>query len=122
MKGIAIQTILLLLVGILVVGILVYLVYNYTRNQTLSEAECKSRINNLCMDCQIRSWGSWPDTSDPDPWPSPPPATFGEKNKEFYKKAWECANQFPDTFGDFAEGGVWTCTRMETPCKRFGYT
>ena len=56
MKGIAIQTILLLLVGILVVGILVYLVYRYTRSSTLSKTECMGLVTNWCTTCMTSGW------------------------------------------------------------------
>jgi len=56
MKGIAIQTILLLLVGILVVGIIVYLVYSYTRSSTLSKTECLSIVTNWCTTCMVSNW------------------------------------------------------------------
>jgi hypothetical protein len=57
MKGIAIQTILLLLVGILVVGILVYLVYRYsTSSSTLSTTECLTKVTNWCTSCMVSGW------------------------------------------------------------------
>jgi hypothetical protein len=51
MKGIAIQTILLLLVGVLVVGILVYMVYRYTAGKTLSAYDCKALFVGWCTNC-----------------------------------------------------------------------
>jgi hypothetical protein len=51
MKGIAIQTILLLLVGILVVGILVYMVYRYTAGKSLSSDECRAQFIVWCTNC-----------------------------------------------------------------------
>ena len=59
MKGIAIQTILLLLVGILVVGILVYLVYTYTTGSTLSKYECQTNVINWCTRMRMSQY--WPD-------------------------------------------------------------
>ena len=50
-KGIAIQTILLLVVGIIVAGILVYLVYSYTTGQTLSAHECRAKMMSWCTNC-----------------------------------------------------------------------
>ena len=56
-KGIAIQTILLLLVGIFVVGILVYLVYSYTRSPTLSTMECRTIATSWCTSCKLSDFG-----------------------------------------------------------------
>jgi hypothetical protein len=51
-KGIATETILLLLLGILVVGILVYLLYKYVFNPVLPEEMCKSRATSWCTLCK----------------------------------------------------------------------
>ena len=51
-KGIAIETILLLLLGILVVGILVYLLYKYVFNPVLPEQVCRSRAVSWCTLCR----------------------------------------------------------------------
>ena len=59
MKGIAIQTILLLLVGIIVVSIIVYLVYSYTRSPTLSKTECLSIVTNWCTTCMVSGWDQY---------------------------------------------------------------
>jgi len=55
-KGIAIQTILLLLVGVLVVGILVYLVYKYTTGSNLSVQDCNGSLSAICTTCSIGGW------------------------------------------------------------------
>ena len=55
-KGIAIQTILLLLVGILVVGIIVYMVYRYFVGAPLSEQECRARAITWCTGCKNGDW------------------------------------------------------------------
>ncbi len=52
-KGIAIQTILMLLVGMLVVGILVYMVYRYFIGAPLGEQECRARIISWCSGCRL---------------------------------------------------------------------
>jgi len=106
-KGIAVNTILLIVIGILVVGVLVYLVYLYTKTPIITESECRNRATTLCTHCQTSGWGPWPDSS-----------TAGDE--KFYEPIWECAVKYPDKFGGFAQGGVWTCTRMKTPCKMFG--
>jgi hypothetical protein len=55
-KGIATQTILLLLVGILVVGILIYMVYRTVMNPQISEEECKARWISQCVMCKNANW------------------------------------------------------------------
>lgn len=55
-KGIAINTILYLLLGILVVGILVYLVYTYTTSPGLDINNCRSIVTNWCNSCMIAGW------------------------------------------------------------------
>jgi len=51
-KGIAIQTILMLLVGILVVGIVVYMVYRYMFSPGLTQEECRGYAINFCNSCK----------------------------------------------------------------------
>ena len=57
-KGIAIQTILMLLVGMLVVGIIVYMVYRYFVGAPLGEQECRARITSWCSQCKIMDFAS----------------------------------------------------------------
>ncbi len=58
-KGIAIQTILLLLVGILVIGILIYLVYSYTTgSSSLSVTDCRAELTTICTVCSLREWAA----------------------------------------------------------------
>ena len=57
-KGIAIQTILYLLLGIIVVGIIVYLVYTYTTGGQLNEQQCRSRIITWCTGCSVANWAN----------------------------------------------------------------
>jgi len=52
MKGIAIETILLLLLGILVAGILVFLLYKYVFNRVLPLELCASMAINWCTLCK----------------------------------------------------------------------
>jgi len=110
-KRIAIQTILLLVLGVIVAGVLIFLVYIYSKTATLTEAECRSRANNLCMHCKHADWGTWPDTSDPD---------FGTINRRFYQPLWDCAEKFPKYDG-FSNTGTWTCTRMYDECIKLGF-
>ena len=55
-KGIAIQTILYLLIGVLVVGILVYLLYTYVMSPTLSETQCRALATTWCTSCNNVGW------------------------------------------------------------------
>jgi hypothetical protein len=58
-KGIAIETILMLLVGILVVGVVVYMVYRYMFSPGLNEQDCRSAAVNYCTTCK--------NSADPNP-------------------------------------------------------
>ena len=51
-KGIAIETILLLLLGILVVGILVFMLYKYVFNPVLPLEMCRSKAISWCGLCK----------------------------------------------------------------------
>ena len=55
-KGIAINTILYLLLGVLVVGIVVYLVYTYVTGPGMDIQDCRARVQNWCNDCMIAGW------------------------------------------------------------------
>jgi len=50
-KGIAIQTILLLLIGVLVAGVLVYFVYRYFSGGSLSREDCRGIMVGWCTTC-----------------------------------------------------------------------
>ncbi len=55
-KGIAIRTILLLLVGVIVAGVLIYLVYSVTTGSTLSSTACQSRVISYCTRRKMMGW------------------------------------------------------------------
>ena len=55
-KGIAIRTILYLLLGVLVVGILVYMVYTYTFGPELDMQTCRTKLINWCTGCKLAGW------------------------------------------------------------------
>ena len=55
-KGIAIRTILLILVGTIVAGVLIYLVYSFSTNPTLSRTECIPIVTDWCTRCMISDW------------------------------------------------------------------
>jgi len=50
-KGIAITTILTLVVGIVVVGIIIYLVYTYVLTPVIPENECRALAVSWCTQC-----------------------------------------------------------------------
>ncbi len=54
-KGIAIRTVMLLLVGIVVIGILSYLLYRYyfTTAGQMSTHECRVRLTEVCTQCVL---------------------------------------------------------------------
>jgi len=62
-KGIAISTILYLLVGVLVVGIVVYLVYTYVMNPILPETQCRALATSWCTSCSAVDFTGGPDAS-----------------------------------------------------------
>jgi len=98
MKGIAIQTILLLLVGVLVVGILVYLVYKYTTGPSLSVADCRASLSTICTTCSLTSWA-------------------GDLSTDF-KNTINACNDYPEfnTFPTDPAG----CVNIITPCEYLG--
>ena len=67
-KGIAIETILYLLLGIIVVGIIIYLVYTYATGGQLNEQQCRSKIISWCTGCSVANWaaGTGTITADSD--------------------------------------------------------
>jgi hypothetical protein len=58
-KGIAVNTILMLLVGIIVVGIIVILLYRYVIGAPLGQAECKARLISWCSGCKLACGDTW---------------------------------------------------------------
>ena len=51
-KGIAVNTILYFLIGIIVVGIVIYLVYTYVLGPPIGEQECRSLAITWCTACK----------------------------------------------------------------------
>ena len=55
-KGIAIRIIMFLLLGILVAGIIIYLLYTSATGTQLSEQNCRSRVITWCTGCNVAGW------------------------------------------------------------------
>jgi len=64
-KGIAIHTILLLVVGLIAVGVIAYVVYTSFTGSTLGREECRARLISYCTSCQVAGWtGAGPSLDD----------------------------------------------------------
>ncbi len=112
-KGIAIQTVLLLLVGILVVGVLVYALYSSTSNSPMSEYECRGKMISWCTGCSNAGWTGGTAMSD--------------KLKECAQKYWsiaghadcnakqDCSAFIPIFGGGGGGGGTTTPTTTTIP-------
>jgi hypothetical protein len=59
-KGIAIETILYLLIGVLVVGIVIYLVYTYVFNPIPDMTQCRALATTWCTSCKTVAWTGGP--------------------------------------------------------------
>ena len=69
MRGIAVRTILLISVGVVVVGVLSYLVYRAATTKTLSVYECKAKLMDICRMCENTGWDET-FTLEPEPFNS----------------------------------------------------
>ena len=105
-KGIAIRSVLLLLIGFLVAGIIVYLVYKYASGSIISEGECNARLSEICILCKNSGWIGWPSRTNPVDAP-------------FFQVIDDCSSY--SKFSSFACGGTCeSCTQLQNPCKGFG--
>ena len=57
-KGIAIHTILLLVVGLIAVGVVAYVVYKSFTGSALGREECRARIISHCTSCDMTKFAS----------------------------------------------------------------
>jgi hypothetical protein len=55
-KGIATETTILILIGILVIAIMAYLIYKAATAKALSMYECKSKLMDICRMCKNTNW------------------------------------------------------------------
>lgn len=101
-KGIATQTILLFLVGIVVVSVLIYIVYRTVMNPSLSSEECRGRLIGWCTVCKNTNF----ENADPIPI--------------------QILNDCKDALAKIGvyiateSGGQKKCTEMKTDCRRVG--
>jgi hypothetical protein len=58
-KGIAVDTILMLLIGIVVAGLVIFLVYKYLVGTPLDQERCKARLITWCTSCKLACSGDW---------------------------------------------------------------
>jgi fluoride ion exporter CrcB/FEX len=103
-KGIAIETILLLLVGILVVGIITYLVYRYSTSSSLSVTDCRGSLSTICTMCSIqKDWTGnvWSVALSAD-----------------YKTTIKTCNDYNE-FSSFLENSA-SCADIKNQCKLLG--
>ena len=66
-KGIAVTTILTLVVGIVVVGIIIYLVYTYVLTPVIPEQDCRAMAISWCTSCRTANGGNWTLDVKPEP-------------------------------------------------------
>jgi len=55
-KGIATETTILILIGILVIAIMAYLIYKAATTKTLSMYQCKAKLMDVCRMCKNTNW------------------------------------------------------------------
>lgn len=106
-KGIAIQTILLLLIGVLVAGLLVYYTYRYFSGSALSREECRSRAISWCTGC----WNAM--NAQPGTCPSDWGCDAGPDPSE------ELENCVDDYYPGYDLTGVTNCNNQDDFCKNF---
>jgi hypothetical protein len=58
-KGIAIRTILLILIGVVVLAVMVYLVYGTTTESPLSSTACMGKVIEWCTRCKLKGKTAW---------------------------------------------------------------
>jgi len=115
-KGIAITTILLLTVGIIVSGLVIYQVYRSFTGSVLSEHECRTRMISWCTGCMNAGWSATaglPMTSESSTCAN---KYFGAPPSNCDARAW-CSGFIPIWGGN---GGGTTSTTAPTTCADAG--
>jgi hypothetical protein len=57
-KGIATETIIKIMLGLIVVAIILYLIYKFVLKSPIAPEECKSRLVSWCTSCKISNFGA----------------------------------------------------------------
>jgi len=109
-KGIAIQTILLLLIGVLVAGLLVYYTYRYFSGSALSREECRARAVSWCTGCWNAMNAKGSECAD---WEDSGTCGVGPDPSE------ELENCVDDYYPGYDLTGVTNCHNQDDFCKNF---
>jgi len=107
-KGIAIRTILLLLIGVLVAGLLIYYVYRSFSGSAMSREECRSRAVSWCTSCwnaMNAQGGNCPGSWAPGDCPNSGPTSSNELQT--------CSATY------YSPGATPDCRGMRNWCKNF---
>ena len=59
-KGIATETIIKIMLGLIVVAIILYLIYKFVLKSPISPEECKARLVSWCTSCKISNFKADP--------------------------------------------------------------
>jgi hypothetical protein len=55
-KGIATETIIKIMLGLIVVAIILYLIYKFVLKSPIAPEECKARLTSWCTSCKISNF------------------------------------------------------------------
>ena len=107
-KGVAVNYLILMILGLLILVIVAYLIFRTSPAKKLSIEECRTRLIGICTTCKTRGWPDWPARNDP---------SWVDVNKKFYYVIDECSAMY-DEFEAFknADG----CNTLRDPCRSIG--
>jgi len=63
-KGIATETIIKIMLGLIVVAIILYLIYKFVLKSPIGSEECKARLVSWCTSCKIANYDAVLDMSN----------------------------------------------------------
>jgi hypothetical protein len=63
-KGIAVETLMKLLIYMIAAGVVIFLIYRYVLGSGLSERGCATRMTAWCVQCQIAEFAGGPPMDD----------------------------------------------------------
>jgi len=107
-KGVAVNYLILMVVGLLILVIAAYLIFRTSPAKKLSIEECRTRLIGICTTCKTRGWPDWPARNDP---------RWADVNKKFYYVIDECSAMY-DEFKEFKNRE--NCTNLKIPCRSIG--